>query len=430
MDGTIDRRSLMTAAAAASLATSAGAARVRGRGPIVPRDARAAGPKLPSALVGAEAERGYFTEARLHETLGTADLRRPTDVTVVAYNFPSWHASPWMEQRFGTGWTEYDTLRAAKPLFPGHTMPRYPLWGYYDESDPLWAAREIDLAADHGIDAWLVDWYWHNGTQFYHEQLERGFLKATNRDRLKFAVMWANHDWRDVYPGPSPDLSRIILPQLHSIADCERVIDYVAAHYFGQPNYLTIDGAPLFAIFDFGKFAEQLGIAEVPRALDLMRSRALKLGYPKLHLQVCNGYDKVQGRLKELGFDSAAQYGTFAWTYDAKRVRSRLPYGVGCVEAIPSWREKQRSTNIPFYPCVSVGWDDSPRFGEFASVAINRSPDQFERLMRAARHTVAGDTHAKHIYIAAWNEWTEDHVLLPDSTWGYGYVEALKRAVG
>jgi hypothetical protein len=33
------------------------------------------------------------------------------------------------------------------------------------------------------------------------------------------------------------------------------------------------------------------------------------------------------------------------------------------------------------------------------------------------------------IYIAAWNEWTEDHILLPDTYWGYSYLEALRRAV-
>jgi len=79
-------------------------------------------------------------------------------VEVVAFNFPSWHASPYMEEHFGKGWTEYDTLRNARPLFPGHTMPHYPLWGYYDESDPAWAAREVDLAATYGVDAWMVDW--------------------------------------------------------------------------------------------------------------------------------------------------------------------------------------------------------------------------------------------------------------------------------
>ena len=58
----------------------------------------------------------------------------------------------------------------------------------------------------------MIDWYWHEGTQFYHEQLEQGFLKADNRSKLKFAVMWANHDWKNVYPARSNREAAILLP--------------------------------------------------------------------------------------------------------------------------------------------------------------------------------------------------------------------------
>ncbi len=384
-------------------------------------------PALPPALIGPEAGEGYFTEESMYAALGTRELQKPADVKVVAYNFPSWHPSPYMEKHFGKGWTEFDPLRNARPLFPGHSMPHYPLWGYYNEAEPEWAAKEIDLAATYGVDAWLVDWYWHEGTQFYQEQLEQGFLKADNRSKLKFAIMWANHDWKNVYPARSPDQAATILPQTHTLADFDRVTEYCAEHYFSQPNYFRIDDAPLFCIFDGGKLIEQLNADGAKRGLERMRERALKLGFPKLHLQVANGYDRMEMQLHEFGFDSATQYGTFGWTYGGKPPGSRVPYGVGAVEAIASWKQKLAKVTVPFHPCVSVGWDDSPRFEEFAAVAINRSPDQFERLVRAARHTVADAKGRKLIYIAAWNEWTEDHVLLPDTYWGYSYLEALRR---
>lgn len=382
---------------------------------------------LPSALIGPEAMDGYFSEERLYAALGTQQLQKPANVEVIAYNFPSWHSTPFMEARFGKGWTEFDALRNARPLFPGHSMPHYPLWGYYDEAHPAWAAKEIDLAAAYGVDAWLIDWYWHQGTQFYQEQLEQGFLKAENRTKLKFAIMWANHDWKNVYPARSPEQAAVMLPQIHTLADFDRVIEYCAERYFSQPNYFRIDDAPLFCIFDGGKLVEQLKEDGAKQGLERMRERAAKLGFPRLHLQVANGYDRFETRLHDFGFDSATQYGTFGWTYGAKPPGSRIPYGVGAVEAIASWKHKRETVTVPFHPCVSVGWDDSPRFEEFASVAINRSPDQFERLVRAARHTIADSKSLKLVYVAAWNEWTEDHVLLPDTYWGYSYLEALRR---
>ena len=82
----------------------------------------------------------------------------------------------------------------------------------------------------------MIDWYWHNGVMFYHEQLENGFLAAPNRGRLQFALMWANHDWRAVYPARSPEQASTLLPQYHSEQDCLRVADYCIEHYFRQPN--------------------------------------------------------------------------------------------------------------------------------------------------------------------------------------------------
>ncbi len=390
---------------------------------------RAANQDRPAALIGPEAMQDYFSEDRLHQALGTSQLQKPTDVKVIVFNFPSWHPSPWMEARFGKGWTEFDTLRNARTLFPGHTMPHFPLWGYYDEADPVWAAKEIELASTYGVDAWMVDWYWHEGTQFYQEQIEQGLLRAPNREKLQFAIMWANHDWKNVYPARSPDQAAILLPQVHTLPDFERVTNYCAEHYFRQPNYLRIENAPLFAIFDMGKIIEQLGVDGLKRALVLMRERAHTLGLPGLHLQIVGGYERYRAQLKEFGFDSATQYGTFGWTYGSKPPGSRLPYGVGAVEGIASWGKARATLSVPFHPCVSVGWDDSPRFAEFSAVAIDRTPDQFERAVRAARHTVAGSGQDKLIYVAAWNEWTEDHVLLPDTYWGYSYLEALRRAV-
>ena len=189
---------------------------------------------VPDELIGEAAVANYFTEEALQKALGTAKLDKPRDVQVIAFNFPSWHPSPYMEKLFGKGWTEWDTLKNAHALFPGHSMPHYPLWGYYDEADPEWAAKEVELASTYGVDAWMIDWYWHEGLQFYHEQLERGLLKSENRSKIKFAIMWANHDWKNVYPAHSPDAAATLLPQTHSIKDFENVANYCAEHYFSS----------------------------------------------------------------------------------------------------------------------------------------------------------------------------------------------------
>src|SRR5579871_2627735 len=79
---------------------------------------------------------------------------------VAVYYFPGYHPDPRIDARKGKGWTEWVLVKAATPKFPGHNQPRVPVWGYEDESNPKAMAKKIDAAADHGIDAFIFDWYW------------------------------------------------------------------------------------------------------------------------------------------------------------------------------------------------------------------------------------------------------------------------------
>ena len=91
--------------------------------------------------------------ARSVGTAGEGAKRRP-EVIVVYY--PHWHSYDHGSAWKGEGWTEWEGVKAAVPRFPGHEQPLRPTWGYFDESDPQWSAREIDLAADHGIDVFFL----------------------------------------------------------------------------------------------------------------------------------------------------------------------------------------------------------------------------------------------------------------------------------
>jgi len=55
-------------------------------------------------------------------------------------------------------------------------------------------AQKIKAAADHGIDVFLFDWYYNAPGTFLERPLNEGYLKAPNNSRVKFALMWANHN--------------------------------------------------------------------------------------------------------------------------------------------------------------------------------------------------------------------------------------------
>jgi len=368
--------------------------------------------------------REYFSQERMLEKMGNTTLHTP-DCFVVAYKYSAWHPSPVMEQRFGNGWTEFELVKGWRRIFPEHIGAKRPLWGFFNEADPDWVSREIDTAVRYGINAWMINWYWHDGIMFYHEQLENGFLKAPNRDKIKFAIMWANHDWKDVFPAKSPEDASMILPQRYSEADLLRLFDYCIRNYFVEPNYWRINGGLVFGILDLATLVESLGLETVKRTFATMRQRVRHAGLGELHLQ-SNHVHGNPAHLKELGIDSTTSYHLFAWTY-CKETGGITPYGAAASESIESWQRSRAVMPVPFLPDCAVGWDDSPRFGARSQIVSNRSPDQFERLCRAAR-SFSYNNKERIVFLSAWNEWTEDHVLLPDWLFGYSYLEAVRRA--
>lgn len=119
---------------------------------------------------------------------------------IAVYYFPNYHPDARNGLVHGPGWTEWELVKRAEPRFANHHQPRVPLWGYEDESDPAVMAKKIAAAADHGVSAFIFDWYWYADGPFLQRGLEEGFFGAPNNDRLKFAIMWANHTWTDIHP--------------------------------------------------------------------------------------------------------------------------------------------------------------------------------------------------------------------------------------
>ena len=100
-------------------------------------------------------------------------------ITVASYYFGNYHpGDPRNAKNKGPDWSEWELVKAARPRFPGHHQPNVPLWGYADESDPKVMAQKIAAAADHGIDAFIFDWYYYNDGPFLDRPIDLGFLQG------------------------------------------------------------------------------------------------------------------------------------------------------------------------------------------------------------------------------------------------------------
>ena len=84
---------------------------------------------------------------------------------------------------------------------------------------------------------------------------------------------------------------------------------------------------------------------------------------------------------------------------------------------------------IPYFPHVSIGWDNNPRFRLLRQdITTGNTPQAFARALREARDYLdARPQLPPLVTVNSWNEWTETSYLEPDDRNGYGYLEAVHR---
>jgi hypothetical protein len=292
---------------------------------------------------------------------------------------------------------------------PNDPQPRVPLWGYYDNSDTHLVEAEIDLASNSGISCFVFDWYYNNGVAFYETPIRDAFTKAKNRNRMKFMLMWANQS----LPGWNFNYQEY---------DFKRMADDLIKDFIGRPNYWRIGGRPVFGIFLIKPMLDTLGAQAFKDVFSEMRRRVNAAGLGNILVMACEQH--VPG-LRALGFDGATSYQTMNGFGPGA-----TDYAAAVARSIRFWELKAKDLDVPYFPDCSVGWDNSPRMqgrGSSLSYVTGRSPAQFEGLLRAAkRFTIQQKLDPPAIFISSWNEWTEDHYLLPDRDYGHSYLDVIR----
>jgi hypothetical protein len=357
---------------------------------------------------------------------------------VAAFLYPAYASDdPRLRPFWPAGNGEWETVTTMQQRNPGHYWDRKPLWGPINEADPAIMSMEINQATKHGVNIFIFDWYWYDGRPFMETTLDNGFLKADNLDKMKFYLMWANHDVTDawdtrlarVHDGNVVWTGRVSRDEFEKI--CKRDIE----KYFKLPQYYKIDGKPVFMIYDVPNLIAGLGgVQQAADALQWFANEAKKAGFPGLDLQLTmwsqnvnySGFDAGKAAspenefVKRLGFTSATHY-QFAHYMNPNDDYLNL-----LNKAKAEWDRIGKSYDMTYYPHISIGWDNSPRTGK-SPVMRNNTPENFAKGLRMARDFVDAHPHqAPLITINSWNEWTETSYLQPDNVNGYGYLDAIK----
>jgi hypothetical protein len=363
--------------------------------------------------------------------------------SVAAYVWPSCHDEAMSrEALWGDGIGEWEIIKKGNPRFEGHYQPRIPLWGYAMDDDPVAWEQKINAATDHGVNVFIFDWYWYDGKPYLEEAVDSGFLKAVNNEKMKFYIMWANHDVPGTMWNPYRYKTDSLLWQGEVDWDNFKIIvDRVIKQYFMQPNYFKIDNKPVFSIYNLTDLVQSFnGFEETKKALDYFREEVRKAGFPGLHLQ---GVGKVSNNnpllisgkfgegkgindiVSDLSLNSITMY-----NWNSHNTEDYLKYGEGALALRNKW---DSTLAVPFFPCISVGWDNTPRYlnmGKESVIHINNTPESFGAYLQKTREFVKNHPEQpKLIVINAWNEWVEGSYLEPDMRCGYGYLEEVKKVM-
>ena len=365
---------------------------------------------------------------------------------VAAYVWPAYTGDELRSRIFWPeGIGEWETVKNAGPKFEGHTWPRKPLWGYVNEADPYVMEMQINAAADHGINVFIYDWYWYDRAPFLENCLNDGYLKAKNNDRVRFYLMWANHNVPYIWDIRNSHVDIWEKPVWYGALDrseFEIIANRLIEKYFSHPSYYRIDGKPVFSIYDLKNLLHGLGgIEKTCEAIHWFRKQCEK-AVGGIHLQLVMMYNEhnfnytgldrdalsvsselMKQVIKQMGIDSITHYQNCHFLDIDRDFNDIL------TDSIAEWNRLDKSYDIPYFPHVSVGWDSTPRYREYRpGIVKNNTPEAVEKAFRKAKEYA--DAHPAQpplITINSWNEWTETSYLQPDDVYGYGYLEAAKR---
>ena len=378
---------------------------------------------------------------------------------VIAYYLPQFHPVPENDKYWGKGFTEWTNVASAKPLFHGHYQPRIPSdLGFYDLRIPQVREEQAQLASEAGIEGFCYWHYWFgNGKMLLEKPFEE--VLTTGKPDFPFCLCWANHTWSTKGWRKDADVEIIAEQTYPGDEDYIEHFNYCLPA-FKDKRYITVDGKPLFCIFDPYRFADVKHFIDVWKSLALQNGLkgiyfvALSNSTSTIRRDLSGNLTRVLPDLKSsagvyndllaLGFD-----GINSWGKSRAEILSQGSilhvlniYLHRHLKFLPCYKYnypkvlKKQYYYAPedawenIYPTIIPGWDRSPRVGVADGIYVNATPDNFQRHIEDAVEIVnkRPDEH-KIIFLRAWNEWGEGNYVEPDRKYGHGFLEAIRKAI-
>lgn len=351
------------------------------------------------------------------------------EARVFPFYLPQFHRFPENDAWWGTGFSEWNNVAAAKPMFAGHRQPNLPSdFGYYDLADPSVRPRQYDAAKSAGIEGFMYYHYWFAGERLMDMPVEQ---LVSSADPHPFCLMWANENWTRRWDGGSEN---VLIAQDHQRVSAERFIDDVM-HLITDSRYVRIDGKPLLAVYRITQLPDYESVVQ------RWRVRAAEQGLPGLFLVSVDVGSHMQGLDDDAtghGLDGTMEFPPHNRRWEGadltsiEHIRADFSGHIMRYEALVAEAEEALLVGIEphRFPGVLVNFDNTARRQYEPDLWVGSNPFTFRRWLRS---TVQGlqdrDPEQRVIFINAWNEWAEGAVLEPSQRFGRTYLQAVRSAI-
>jgi glycosyltransferase involved in cell wall biosynthesis len=341
------------------------------------------------------------------------------DVRPIAFYLPQYHPIPENDAWWGRGFTEWTSVVKGKPLFPGHYQPRLPAdLGFYDLRLPEVRQAQAQLAREYGISGFCYYHYWFHGKLL----LDRPFREvlSSGEPDFPFCLCWANENWTRRWDGLD---HQVLIAQQYSVEDDREHIRWLTGA-FRDRRYIRIDGRPLFLIYRVSRLPDPAQTAAV------WREEARRMGIGELYLCTVESLPDSRIDPRRVGFDAAVEFQP-DWVNLGPPVHriaeNSAVYDYGSVVD-----RMLKKTHAPYtrFPCVTPGWDNTPRRIREAGILRDSTPERYETWLREViKGFLPSRPQERLVFVNAWNEWGEGAHLEPCQRWGRAYLEATRRAL-